>query len=209
MRINIRRSIQISFALYIRKYSQDKFDELATGLDYNYNDMTDEQIQDVVNRMNREDCKVFKIRYHNDIFENIDDFIKDLNKKISEENIYVHLRGVILNSDMSNGEKVHELEGLYQYKDDCDILCLQNNISLYLNQPKDAFIHVDIGNDIQLVIESYDDQEHYIDFMMTADNPNITYSKFYQLDDVGLPLPYSVLYPIELNPADRFEFDTA
>ena len=53
MKISIRKRMQLVFNLYIRKYRQDKFDDLARGLypDIEPNDLNDEEIQDVVNRM--------------------------------------------------------------------------------------------------------------------------------------------------------------
>ena len=48
--------MQLEFAYYIRKYKQDKLDELAIGLylDDEPSDL-DNQILDVINRMNQND----------------------------------------------------------------------------------------------------------------------------------------------------------
>ena len=77
MKISIRKRMQLNFVFYIQKYRQDKFNELAKGLypDDEPYDLDDDKIQNVVNRMNPEDIKVFRIGYTNDIFEDVNDFI--------------------------------------------------------------------------------------------------------------------------------------
>lgn len=60
MKFSVRKCCQLEFELYIRKYRQDKFDDLAKGLypDDEPNDLDNDQIQDVVNRMNQDDIHV-------------------------------------------------------------------------------------------------------------------------------------------------------
>ena len=218
MRINIRQCMQLEFVLYIRKYKRDKFNELAKGLEYKIDDMTDEQIQDVVNRMEREDCKVFKVCYCNDIFDNVNDFIEDLNDAIDNVNIYDKLYRDVLKSAQSNDNKIAALDQLNKDMDDHSIICLRNHIPFHLDRENDIDIYEEIGNEIRLTINSRENDEYYVDFMMTADNNDATYKKFYMWDNVNdEPLPYSVINPGELDlniydddtVNDRFDFDTA
>ena len=218
MRINIRQCMQLEFVLYIRKYKRDKFNELAKGLEYKIDDMTDEQIQDIVNRMEREDCKVFKVYYCNDIFDNVNDFIEDLNDAIDNVNIYDKLYRDVLKSAQSNDNKIAALDQLNEDMDDHTIICLRNHIPFHLDRENDIDIYENIGNETRLTITSCANDEYYFDFMMTADNNDATYKKFYMWDDDNdEPLPYAAVNPGELDlniydddtVNDRFEFDTA
>ena len=112
MQINVRKCLQLSFVLYIRKYRQDKFNELAEGLYDFIGNLNDEQIQTVINRMDREDCKVFKVDYCYDIFDNVNDFIEDLNDAIDYVNIYNKLHRDVLKSAQSNDNKIAALDQL-------------------------------------------------------------------------------------------------
>lgn len=112
MKISIRKLMRLEFILYIRKYWQDKFNELATSL---YPVI--EQIQDVVNRMDREDFHVYKIEYIYDIDDDIDDFIENLYYKSNDANIYNKIHDNILVSNMSNEEKIDALEQFNADKD--------------------------------------------------------------------------------------------
>lgn len=112
MKISIRKLMRLEFILYIRKYWQDKFNELATGL---YPDI--EQIQDVVNRMDREDFHVYKIEYIDDIDDDIDDFIENLYDKSNDANIYNKIHDNILVSNMLIEEKIDALEQFNADKD--------------------------------------------------------------------------------------------
>ncbi|KAK8897584.1 hypothetical protein M9Y10_015543, partial [Tritrichomonas musculus] len=218
MKINVRKCIRLSFVLYIRKYRQDKFNELAEGLYDFIGNLNDEQIQTVINRMDREDCKVFKVCYCNDIFDNVNDFIEDLNDAIDYVNIYNKLHRDVLKSAQSNDNKIAALDQLNEDMDDHTIICLRNHIPFHLDRENDIDIYEDIGNEIRLTINSCENDEYYFDFMMTADNNDATYKKFYMWDNVNdEPLPYSVINPGELDlniydddtVNDRFDFDTA
>lgn len=217
MRISIRKHLQLEFTLYIRKYRQDKFKELAKGL-YNedeLDDLNDEQIQDIINRMNKEDINVYVIEYASDIFDNIDDFIKEVNYNIDRENIYLKLYKDIIESNKTNAEKIVAIEQLDKDKDSYSLMCLRNNIPFYLTnneEIKDTNISVEIGDKIMLTFGSVQNEynEFYVDFMMTPLNNNETYKKFYMWDDnTDEPLPYAAVRPEELDESDRFEFDTA
>ena len=210
MKFSIRKCVQLRFNLYIRKYRQDKFNELAKELyRFPYKMMDDEQIQDVVDRMDREDIHVYKIEYCNDIFDNIDDFIEDLYDKIEEENLYNKLHNDIVHSDQNNEEKIAALEQLDADADNYDIMRLRNNIPFYLSCRNDIVIEEDIGDEIMLTIKSTDNPDFYLDFLITTKTNN-TYKKFYMWDyEKNEPLPYQVEFPKELNGFDRFDFDTA
>ena len=219
MKINVRKCIRLRFVLYIRKYKQDKFNELAEGLYDFIGNLNDEQIQTVINRMEREDCKVFKVYYCNDIFDNVNDFIEDLNDVIDNVNIYDKLYRDVLKSAQSNDNKIAALDQLNEDMDDHTIICLRNHIPFHLDRENDIDIYEDIGKEVMLTIDSCDNDEYYIDFMMTADNDDATYKKFYMWDDVNdEPLPYAAADPGELDlniyddddiVNDRFDFDTA
>ena len=227
MRINIRQCMQLEFVLYIRKYKQDKFNDIAKGLEYEIDDMTDEQIQDVVNRMEREDCKVFRIQYMNDIFNDINDFIRDLHDTVKQENIYNKLLSDIYDSDQTNDDKIAAYEQLDEDKNNYYLMCLRNDIPFHINNDaegeyliNDFSAVVEIGDTTILTFSSPQNEydEYYVDFMMTADNNDATYKKFYMWDDDNdEPLPYAALNPGELDlniydddtVNDRFEFDTA
>ena len=214
MKINIRKHLQIEFTLYVRKYRKNKFDELAKDLypDVELEDLDDEQIQDVVNRMNREDIQVYKIDYFNDLFENIDDFIKDLYETIEDKNLYDKLYYDTLNSDKSKEEKLAIIEQLNKDREDYDLLCLRNDVPFYLFDKYDVSVIVDIGDETKLLFGSgiANDDKFYVDFMMTTTNNDDTYNKFYMWDeDNDKPLPYEVMNPGELDEDDRFTFDTA
>ena len=220
MKINIRSKLRISFALYIRKYRQDKFNELAHALYDDITHLTDEQIQNVVNRMDNDDCKVFKVRYCNDIFDSIDDFINDLFATIDDVSVYDKISNDILQSDQTKAAKIAALEQLKADADDYDLICLRNDVSFYLDRRNDIDIYTNIGNEVMLTIDSPLNNDYYIDFMITADNDNNTYKKFYMWDlDNDEPLPYTVIDPGELDLnvyddddeilSDRFDFDTA
>ena len=220
MKISIRSKLRISFVLYIRKYRQDKFNELARALYDDIKHLTDEQIQDVVNRMERDDCKVFKVRYCNDIFDNIDDFINDLLTTIDNVNVYNKLYDNVLNSNQTKDAKIAALEQLNADSGDYDLICLRNDIAFYLDRENDIDIYTNIGNEVMLTIDSTLNKDYYIDFMMTADNDDAAYKKFYMWDDDNdEPLPYAIINPGELDLnvyddddeliSDRFDFDTA
>lgn len=112
MKISIRQRMQLEFVLYIRKYKKDKFDELAEGLYNDIDDLNDEQIQNVFNRMERDDCKVFRIEYINDIFDDIDDFINDLRTHIEDDNVYSKVLSDIYDSDQTKNENIAAYEQL-------------------------------------------------------------------------------------------------
>ena len=210
MKISIRKGIQLEFVLYIRKYKKDKFDELAKGLYDDIDDLNDDQIQDIVNRMERDDCKVFEIHYSADIFDNLDDFIKDLTDSIANEgSVYYKLYYDILESEQSKDDKIAALEQLNKDMDYDELICLRNDIPFYLNDDTDIEIIEEIGDKTTLKFTT-DNEDFYIDFMMTAVNDDTTYKKRYSWDDdKDEPLPYSVEYPDELDEGDRFTFDTA
>lgn len=176
MRISIRKHLQLEFTLYIRKYRQDKFKELAKGL-YNedeLDDLNDEQIQDIINRMNKEDINVYVIEYASDIFDNIDDFIKEVNYNINRENIYLKLYKDIIKSNKTNDEKIVALEQLDADKDNYSLMCLRNNIPFYLTNNEeivDVDISVEIGDKIMLTFGSVQNEynEFYVDFMINSD----------------------------------------
>lgn len=214
MKFNVRKCCRLEFVLYIRKYRRDKFAELAKGLypDDEPDDLDDDQIQAVVNRMNPEDIHVYKVEYINDIFDKIDDFIEDLYENVDDENIYNKLYGDILDSTESNDDKIDAIEQLDADKDNYDLMCLRNNIPFYLKRERDIKILEIIVDNIILLFKSPQNEfdEFYIDFMMTPLNNDVTYKKFYQWnDDKDEPLPYATMYPGELDEDDRFDFDTA
>lgn len=213
MQFSVRKCCVLHFVLYIRKYKQDKFDELAKGLypDDEPDDLDDDQIQDVVNRMNQEDIHVYRIEYTNDIFDEIDDFIDDLYKRINKENLYDKLRIDIIDSNQSKNEKIAALEQLDKDKDNYSLMCLRNDIPFYLHREGDIYIYEDIVNNVIITFKSpqNDSDEFYVDFMMTPFN-DTTYKKFYQWDNGNdEPLPYATMFPGDLDDNDRFDFDTA
>ena len=106
--------MQLEFTLYIRKYKQAPFDELAEGLypDIDPDDLNDEQIHDVVNRMDPKDIHVYKIEYIEDIDDDVDDFIDYLNECINNDNIYNKIHADILESNKTNDEKIDALKQL-------------------------------------------------------------------------------------------------
>lgn len=221
MKISIRKRMQLEFTLYIRKYKQQAFDDLSNVMfpGISFNDLNDDQIQDVVDRINNKDIHVYKIDYINDIFDNVDDFIEDLYESIDDENIYNYLRFEILESEGEPDDKIGELEQLDLDKDNYDIMCLRNDIPFYLNNHVDGIYYVkdvdvreEIGKRIELTFGSPQNEyeQFYIDFMMTAINDDSTYKKFYDWDDdKNEPLPNQVLWPGVLDNTDRFESDTA
>ncbi|KAK8890483.1 hypothetical protein M9Y10_035259 [Tritrichomonas musculus] len=221
MKISIRKCTQLDFVLYIRKYKQDKFDDLANGLypDDDLSHLNDDQIQDVVNRMDPKDIQVYRIEYVNDIYDDVDDFIDNLYDEINDNNVYNMLRDRILDSGQSKDEKIAALEQLDSDKDNYHLMCLRNDVPFYLNNDVDGIYDVrdftiveEIGDKIMLSFRSNqnDHDEFYVDFMMTPNNDDATYKKFYQWDDGNdEPLPYAAVYPDELDENDRFEFDTA
>ena len=213
MKFNVRKGYKLEFELYIRKYRQDKFDELAKGLypDDELDYLDNNQIQDVVNRMNRDDVHVYRIEYVNDIFDNIDDFIKNLYEKIDYKNIYNNLREDIQNSEQTNNEKIAALEQLDADKDNYYLMCLRNDVPFYLKRD-DIDIKEMIIDNIMLSITSspHNYKDFYFDFMITPFNIGSTYKKFYMWDDnKNEPLPYVVMNPGELDEDDQFDFDTA
>lgn len=220
MKISIRKRMQLEFMLYIRKYWQDKFNELAYAIydEDEIDNLDDEQIQDIVNRMDRNDIKVYKIEYYNDIFDNIDDFIDDIYNEIDQENIYFKLREDIYDSGWSKDEKIAALDQLYKDKDNYYLMCLRNDVPFYLNNKtegdyiiSDFTVVEEIGDKIMLLFRSpqNDYNDFYVDFMMTTINDDETYKKFYMWDnDNDEPLPYAVDFPGELDDYDRFKFDT-
>ena len=213
MKFNVRKGYKLEFELYIRKYRQDKFDELAKGLypDDELDYLDNNQIQDVVNRMNRDDVHVYRIEYVNDIFDNIDDFIKNLYEKIDNKNIYNNLREDIQNSEQTNNEKIAALEQLDADKDNYYLMCLRNDVPFYLKRD-DIDIKEMIIDNIMLSITSspHNYEDFYFDFMITPFNIGSTYKKFYMWDDnKNEPLPYVVMNPGELDEDDQFDFDTA
>ena len=124
----------------------------------------------------------------------------------------------LLNSAQSNDYKIAALDQLNEDMDDHTIICLRNHIPFHLDRENDIDIYEEIGNEIRLTINSRENDEYYVDFMMTADNNDATYKKFYMWDNVNdEPLPYSVINPGELDlniydddtVNDRFDFDTA
>ena len=221
MKISIRKRMQIEFTLYIRKYKQDKFNELASAIfpDNEIDDLDDDQIQDIVNRMSRRDIQVYRICYCNDIFDDVDDFINDLYDDIKENNIYNKLRDNILNSDDDKDTKIAALEQLDADKDNYYLMCLRNDIPFYLYNDVDGIYDVsdlvvdeEIGDNIMLTFRSPQNNEDkfYVDVMITAVNNDETYKKFYEWDDnKDEPLPYVVMFPDTLDDSDRFDFDTA
>lgn len=221
MKISIRKRMQLNFVLYIRKYRQDKFNELAKGLypDDEPYDLDDDKIQNVVNRMNREDINTFSIAYTNDIFEDVNDFIEDLYYKIDRNNLYTMLLYRILDSEQSKDEKIAAIEQLDKDKDNYYLMCLRNDVPFYLYNNANGFLDVqdfvvneEIGDKIMLSFGSTQNyfDEFYVDFLITSNNGDVTYKKFYQWDDEhNEPLPYSAMYPGDLDENDRFEFDTA
>ena len=221
MKISIRKRMQLNFVLYIRKYRQDKFNELAKGLypDDEPYDLDDDKIQNVVNRMNREDINTFSIVYTNDIFEDVNDFIEDLYYKIDRNNLYTMLLYRILDSEQSKDEKIAAIEQLDKDKDNYYLMCLRNDVPFYLYNNANGFLDVqdfvvneEIGDKIMLSFGSTQNyfDEFYVDFLITSNNGDVTYKKFYQWDDEhNEPLPYSAMYPGDLDENDRFEFDTA
>lgn len=213
MKFSVRKCYKLEFELYIRKYRQDKFDELAEGLypDDDIDHLDDDQIQDVVNRMNRDDIHVYRIEYSNDIFDNVDDFIKDLYEKINKENIYNKINNDIYNSKQTNNEKIAAFEQLDADKDNYYLMCLRNDVPFYLKR-NDILIKEKIIDNVILSITSSSNvyKDFYIDFMMTPFNIGTTYKKFYMWDNnKDEPLPYVVLNPEELDEDDIFDFDTA
>ena len=221
MKFNVRKCCQLEFILYIRKYKQDKFAELAKGLypDDEPYDLDDDKIQNVVNRMNREDINVFSIVYTNDIFNDVDDFINDLYYEIDRNNLYTLLLYRILDSEQSKNEKIAAIEQLDKDKDNYYLMRLRNDVPFYLYNNANGFLDVqdfvvneEIGDKIMLTFKSSqnDYDEFYVDFLITPHNGNVTYKKFYQWDDEhNMPLPYSAMYPGDLDENDRFDFDTA
>ena len=181
MKISIRKHLQLVFALYIRKYRKDKFNELALGL-YNENEikyLNDEQIQDIVNRMDRKDIHVYVIDYLSDIFDDIEDFINQIDYYINRECIYNKLHKDIIKSNKSSDEKIEELEELDACNFNYSLICLRNNIPFYLQNTEligDVDVIVEIGD--KLMLTFYSDQndhvEFYIDFMITSFNNNET-----------------------------------
>lgn len=101
MKISVRHRIGLFFALYIHMYCRDKFNDLAKGLypDFEPDDLNDDQIQEVINHMEKGDIKVFRIPYANNMHDNIDDFIKELHVRIDQVNIYNKLRDDIHKSE--------------------------------------------------------------------------------------------------------------
>lgn len=63
MKISVRERIGLSLVLYYRKYRWDKFNDLAKGLDPDVepDDLDDDQIQEVVNYVEKGDIRLFKI----------------------------------------------------------------------------------------------------------------------------------------------------
>lgn len=219
MKINVRNCMEIAFELYIRKYKKDKFDELADGLFDDYNgieDLNDEQIQTVINRMERDDCKVFVIDYFDDICNNIDDFLKSVYERMEDKDICNKLYNDIYYSELPNHEKITKLEQLNKDKDDLDLICLRYDIPFTLKQCDIDITETYDDDGTMLIIDSLYNEHFYFDFAMTADNNGATYKKFYMWDDNNdQPLPYTVEYPGELDlnedneDNDRFDFDTA
>ena len=219
MKISIRQCMRLSFVLYIRKYRKDKFDELADTLFDDYDiieNLDDEHIQTVINRMERDDCKVFAIDYCHDICENLNEFIESVYERIDAYSVYNKLHDAIYYSDQSKDEKIAALEQLNKDKDDIYLICLRNDIpiTIYKNNV-DIYENYDDGKTM-LTFTSRHDEHFYYDFAMTDDNDNTTYKKFYMWDDDNdEPLPYAVEYPGELDlnedneDNDRFDFDTA
>lgn len=177
--------------------------------------MNDEQIQDIVNRMNTDDIQVYKIEYSNDMFDNIDDFIKDFYECIDDECIYHKIYKDIIKSNKSKEEKIAALEQLDADKDNYSLMCLRNDISFYLTDKEDMLDFVmteEIGDKIMLCFSSNQNyfNDFYVDFLMTPLNDDITYKKFYMWnEEKDEPLPYVVNFQGVLNPEDRFKFDTA
>ncbi|KAK8885982.1 hypothetical protein M9Y10_041441, partial [Tritrichomonas musculus] len=148
--------------------------------------MTDEQIQDVINRMDRKDCKVFRIQYINDIFDDINDFIKDLRDTVKQENIYNKLLSDIYDSDQSNDDKIAAYEQLDEDKNNYYLMCLRNDIPFHLNNDtkgeyliNDFTANVDIGDNTILTFSSpYNYYEGYYkiseQFARGALKPNVT-----------------------------------
>lgn len=138
--------------------------------------LDDEQIQDVVNRMDQEDCKLFEIQYCNDIFDDFD-FINDLHDSKEEESIFIKLHNYIYDSEQSKEEKITAYEQLD--KDNYYLMRLRNDVPFYLNTVSkseydinDFAAVVEIGDTTMLSFSSpqNDFDEYYVDFMMTADN---------------------------------------
>ena len=235
MKINVRKNIRLDFVLYIRKYDIAKFNKISCEILDEYliscghydhiGSYTEQEIQSVIDRMEPEDCKVFVIEYHNDIFDNIDDFIKDLERKIDEVSLYNKLRTDILKSKKNDDEtdeefntrKINALEQLNKDKNDYDLMCLHNNVSFHLNREHDMRIYEDIGKEVMLKIEPYDNYDltdkthkYHIDFMMTTDDGHHTYGLSYMVNEENdEPTPYASPFQYDLDNYMRFEFDTA
>ena len=227
MKITVKTSMQLNFTLYIRKYRKDKFDNMASMIypHDNPSNLDDEQIQDVVDRLDRDDCRVFKIDYCHDIFDKLDDFIADLIDTIKDESIYDKLYDAIITATNDDNEdeaefkarQIESIEQLNKDKDDYYLMCLRNDISFYLDVDSDINIIKDIV-DTTLLVFAGKNPEYYIDFMMTAINDDVTYKKLYEWGDLeDEPLYISKLQQDELDftyhddgtPNDRFDFDTA
>lgn len=149
------------------------------------NNLDDEHIQDVVNHMDQEDCNLFIIKYCNDIF---DDFKNNLHDSIEEESIYFKLCSYIYDSEQSK-KKIAAQEQLD--KDNYYHMCLRNDVPIYLNTVakseydiNDFTIVVKIGDTTMLSFSSpqNDYDEYYVD-LITADNGDSVYMKFYIWDD--------------------------
>lgn len=50
--------------------------------------MNDDQIKELVNRMERDDWRKYNICYNNDIFTKLDDSIDEISERINEVNVY-------------------------------------------------------------------------------------------------------------------------
>ncbi|KAK8882383.1 hypothetical protein M9Y10_045025 [Tritrichomonas musculus] len=221
MKISIRQRMKLDFTLYIRKYKQKAFNDLANVM-FPGIVLNEDEIQDVVDRMNDKDIHVYKIDYTADIFDNIDEFINDLNELIDENNIYNYIYDEILKTDDEPDDKIGALEQLDTDKENYAIMCLRNNIPFYLNNNAvgiSEVCDVDIvevihDKNIELKFFSHQNEEsqYYVDFLMTPRNKDVTYKKFYDWDDdKDEPLHNQVLWPGILDPAgeDKFKFDTA
>ena len=87
-RMNIhRKTDSIKFNLYIRKYLWEHFDKKATELFGNKYDIADDKIQQVIDKMDETDVKVFKIECYMRLTNDINDLADQVIEFASDNNL--------------------------------------------------------------------------------------------------------------------------
>ena len=164
-RMNIhRKTDSIKFNLYIRKYLWEPFNDKAVELFGDKHEMNDDKIQQVIDKMDETDVKVFKIECHMNLTNDINDFTDQVIEFANDNTLYRYLYREITDSDKSKEEKIAAYEALDRDRNNYDLMRLRNDIPFWLETS-----HWNCMNKQNIIINANDKHVISEDFVIEID----------------------------------------